>query len=145
MVIQFGIVSKKQCYAAYSGKLSSLVNYLSNYDKNLLMILILTLTSCNNLKVDCEVAAKEERKSECLLIFESLPVFGQRSLNPQGKNIETNEDCECKDVGSWWAKYENYIEKGDTIIKKKGELVFSIHKKDTVLNFNWECEGKVYK
>jgi hypothetical protein len=101
-------------------------------------------TSCNNLKIDCEAAAIEERKSECLLIFESMPAFGQRNLNLKGKNLE-NKNCECEDVGSWWATYKNYIEKGDTIIKRKGELIFSIHKKDTVLNFNWECKGKIYR
>ena len=41
--------------------------------------------------------------------------------------------------------YENYLEKGDTIIKCKEELIFSIHKKDAILNFNRECEVKVYK
>lgn len=33
---------------------------------------------------------------------------------------------------------------GDTLIKQKGELVFYIHKKDTILSIPWECEGKVY-
>ncbi len=41
--------------------------------------------------------------------------------------------------------YSHLISKGDTIIKKKGELIFSIHKKDTIYNFNWECDGKIYK
>jgi hypothetical protein len=45
----------------------------------------------------------------------------------------------------WWATYKKHIKIGDTIIKRNGELVFSIHKKDTVLSFNFECEGKVYK
>jgi hypothetical protein len=91
------------------------------------------------------VEVSGNRKTECLLIFESLPVFRQRSLNPRGENLERTKECECEDVGSWWAQYAKYLEKGDTIIKRKGELIFSIHKKDTVLNFNWECEGKVYK
>lgn len=113
--------------------------------KNLYVILVLVITSCNNLKLDCEAAASADRKTECLLIFESLPVFGQRSLNPKGKNLITNENCECLDDGAWWSQYKDYLSKGDTIIKRKGQLIFSIHKKDTVLNFNWECEGKIYK
>jgi hypothetical protein len=113
--------------------------------KRILLFLFLTVTSCNNLKVDCDGVAKEYRQTECILIFESLPVFQQRSLNPRGKDIITGKECECKEDGSWWSQYDKYLEKGDTIIKRKGELVFSIHKKDTVLNFNWECEGKIYK
>lgn len=97
------------------------------------------------MKVDCVAAANLDRQTECLLIFESLPIFGQRSLKPYGRHLLTNKKCNCEDIGGWWSSYEKYLEKGDTIIKKKGELIFSIHKKDTVLNFNWECEGKIYK
>ena len=39
----------------------------------------------------------------------------------------------------------NLEEQGDTIIKRKGEYAFNIHKRDTVLTFNVECQGKVYR
>lgn len=110
-----------------------------------MMLVTISFSACYNFKVDCEAAAMANRETECLLIFESLPVFGQRSLNTKGKHLKTKDNCECNDDGGWWTQYEDYLEKGDTIIKKKGELIFSIHKKDTVLHFNWECEGKIYK
>lgn len=30
---------------------------------------------------------------------------------------------------------------GDTIIKREGETILNIHKKDTILAWSWECEG----
>jgi hypothetical protein len=95
--------------------------------------------------IDCEANAKLARKQECLLIFEELPAFTSYSLDAKGKHLITKKECTCTDKNRWWAQYKEYLEKGDTIIKRKGELIFSIHKKDTVLTFDWECEGKVYK
>jgi len=102
------------------------------------------IISCLNPKLDCQKAAQENRQTECLLIFEDLPMSSPY-LNARGKHLYTKKDCECEDVGRWWITYTKFLEKGDTIIKRKGELIFSIHKKDTVMNFNWECEGKFYQ
>ena len=104
---------------------------------------IIITFSC--MHVDCEKSAKLARSQECLLIFKELPIFSSYKLDAKGKHLITKKDCTCSDENRWWAKYGNYLEKGDTIIKKKNELIFSIHKKDTILIFNWECEGKVYK
>ena len=59
--------------------------------------------------------------------------------------LKTGKDTLYDEENRWFSLYFENIEKGDTIIKKKGELVFSIHKKDTTFNFNWECQGKIYK
>ena len=112
--------------------------------KKLFYILILLfLFSCD--KIDCNTLAKQAKERECLLIVETLPVFTSPLLDASGKNLITKKQCTCSDGSRWWAQYRDDIEIGDTIIKKKGELVFSIHKKDTMLTFDWECEGKVYK
>ena len=37
------------------------------------------------------------------------------------------------------------MEIGDTIIKRKGELSMFVHKKDTVMVFKHNCQGKVYE
>jgi len=101
------------------------------------------LASCLN--SDCELLSKEARNRECLLIFEVLPSLYSYKLDAKGKHLITKEDCVCSDADRWWGQYKDYLEKGDTIIKRKGELVFYIHKKDTILQFNWECKGKIYK
>lgn len=105
--------------------------------------LLFLLASC--LKPDCELLSEEAKKRECLLIFEELPALYDYKLNAKGKNLTTKEDCVCSDADRWWVQYKDYLEKGDTIIKRKGELVFEIHKRDTILKYNWECEGKTYK
>ena len=99
--------------------------------------------SCNN--INCEKLAENARDRECKIIVQKMPKFFSPSLDAQGINPETGEQCTCSDGGRWWNQYTQYIEIGDTIIKKKGELIFSIHKKDTILSFKWECEGKVYQ
>ena len=33
---------------------------------------------------------------------------------------------------------------GDTLVKKEGELRVFIHKRDTVLVYHFECDGKIY-
>lgn len=111
--------------------------------KYFILPISLLLTSCLN--VDCRSSAELARNQECLLIFEKFPVFDTYSLDARGKHLYTKKECICSDTNRWWVQYKDYIAQGDTIIKKKGELVFSIHKKDTILNFNWECEGEIYK
>lgn len=61
------------------------------------------------------------------------------------KSLRTGKDTLYVEENRWFCKYYKNIEIGDTIIKRKGELLFNIHKKNAVLTFNWECEGKVYK
>ena len=97
-------------------------------------------------RTDCAYLSQMDRDNECLLIVEHFdkynPFFGFSGTNPY-----TNKKCDCINEQSyrWWNEYQEKIEIGDTIIKRKGELIFNIHKKDTVLSYNWECEGKIYK
>lgn len=107
------------------------------------MVTIL-FASCR-LEHNCDEISKSVRETECLLIFEKLPAFTSPYLNAEGKHLYTKRECTCKDNGRWWSSYREFLEKGDTVIKQKGELIFSIHKKDTILNFNWECDGKKYE
>ncbi len=107
------------------------------------LILFFMFISCS--QIDCDSSALIAKERECLLIFEDLPRFSSYKLDAKGKHLINKKECTCSDEGRWWVQYIEFLEKGDTIIKRKGELIFSIHKKDTVLNFDWECEGKIYK
>jgi hypothetical protein len=115
--------------------------------KNVVILFLLLcglMVSC--LKIDCDKAAQAARDRKCLLIIEKELSTSTPYLKAKGINLETGEPCECEDKGRWWVQYRDYMSVGDTIIKKKGELILNIHKKDTVLSFPWgECEGKVYK
>ena len=111
-----------------------------------IILLFFIVTACKPFG-DCELVGKEMKNDECLLVVEKIPGIRDNRFDYKGINPITKKKCDCDSQISdmWWAKYKEHIEIGDTIIKKKGELIFSIHKKDTVLNFDWECDGKLYK
>ena len=111
--------------------------------KALLIVTLLIFSSC--IQVDCNANASAFREIECLQIFEKLPTLESYRLKSEGKHLITGKDCVCDDGTRALGNYADILEKGDTIIKRKGELTFSIHKKDTVIVVKWECEGKVYE
>ena len=98
-----------------------------------------------SLEGSCENDAKIFKEIECLQIFERLPIYESYRLKSEGKSLITGEDCICDDGTRTLENYADILEKGDTIIKRKGELTFSIHKKDTIIVVKWECEGKIYE
>lgn len=112
-----------------------------------LNLLFLTLFSCGSQVENCALLANACRSDECLLIVKKVPGIRDGKFNYKGVNPLTQKECDCNSSISdrWWADYKDYIEIGDTLIKKKGELIFSIHKKDTIMSFNFECGDKVYK
>jgi len=112
----------------------------------ILFCVCLNLVSCGSAN-DCDSSAEDRRIDECLLIVKKIPSDTDERFDYGGTNPITKKDCDCNSKRSdlWWAKYKEHIQIGDTIIKKKGELIFSIHKKDTILSFNFECDGKTYK
>ena len=111
-----------------------------------LICMCLILFSCGP-TYDCEQIANAYRYDECLLIVKKEPGDLDDRFDYRGIDPVTQKGCNCNSSTSdrWWANYKEHIEIGDTIIKKQGELIFSIHKKDTILSFNFECDGKVYK
>lgn len=103
---------------------------------------IFTLTSCN---IDCDSLANHYRSEECLIIVDELSPATTTTMSIKGISIEDGKYTVSSENQRWWYTYRDQIERGDTIIKRKGELTFNIHKKDTILTYNWECEGQVYK
>ena len=109
----------------------------------ILLLGISLLSSC--LKPDCEGIVDFYRKQECTIILEKEPSTSQAYLDLYGADMNTGKPCHCKDNSRWWSTFSDNMSVGDTLIKRKGELVFYIHKKDTILSFPWRCEGKVYQ
>jgi len=44
-----------------------------------------------------------------------------------------------------WGIGEDEIDYGDVILKRKGALPLTIHKKDTIITHDWYCRGKPYQ
>jgi len=108
-----------------------------------LIIISFFINSC----IDCETLQKNYRTDECILIVKEKPGFGDTDFNFKGIHPFTKRQCDCRSDISyrWWSLYKKDIDINDTIIKKKGELIFSIHKSDTILRFNWKCKEKKYE
>lgn len=96
-------------------------------------------------KVDCEWHANGLRNEECLIIVTGLSSATSTTMSIKGISLVDGKYTVSSENQRWWYTYRDQIELGDTIIKRKGELTFNIHKKDTILSYNWECEGKVYE
>ncbi|AQX02272.1 hypothetical protein [Elizabethkingia anophelis] len=105
--------------------------------KNLLLLLTLIICiSC--MKVNCNELTKEMSNERCVLVVTNPPantVFFQA----KGYDPVTKKQGVCETSNRWWDLYSEEISKGDTIVKNKGSLVFSIHKKDTIINHTYKC------
>jgi len=102
------------------------------------------LYGCGDIKTDCNFFEKIRRDENCIMIVEIPPKPASVYFEAFGKNIENGKPCICKEESRWWATISDQIKKGDTIIKRKGELLFEIRKKDTILKFKWKCENGIY-
>lgn len=103
---------------------------------------LLFLTSC--LDINCEELKVVTQKEECNIIVMKKP-RNSVYFKLEGREPITNKPSVCKSENRWWSLYLEEIEVGDTVVKRKGELTFNIHKKDTIITHYWECEGKIYK
>ena len=99
------------------------------------LILCLFIISCTNCKRDTETALEEE----CNLVVEIPPSDYPYLFKTKGYVPVTNESVVCHNDSRWWSLYTKEIKVGDTIVKKKGELIFYIHKKDTIIAHEWVC------
>ena len=105
--------------------------------------MLISTFSCNQ-SSNCEAFMKIDKDSQCLMIVKKSQLLTGATLGFEGLNPFTQEKCDCNENNRWWYLYRNEIEIGDTIIKRKGELTFNIHKKDTIISHEWECDGKTY-
>ncbi|MCS4239711.1 hypothetical protein [Myroides odoratus] len=101
------------------------------------IMLLFSLSSC--LEVDCEANKNLVLAVECLQILEKKPSTSAYNMNSEGTHLVTGRKCNCKDETRWINNYKGLLEIGDTIIKRTGELTFSFHKQDTIIEVNWRC------
>jgi len=102
---------------------------MSKYFFVILLVSIL-LCSCG----DCEKSAQSYKNYNLEVILTERPyIYGDMKFI--GTKLNSNEITTTKVMGRWYRDYKNYMEIGDTVIKKRGELTMYIHKKDTVMAF----------
>lgn len=94
---------------------------------------------------NCEELKLMYLNQECIAVVRELPDKQNVYFKlKNGFNPHTEKKCNCSDEGRLWSRYISDINLGDTIIKKRGELTFSIHKKDSIIKHYWECGSKIY-
>jgi hypothetical protein len=131
-------------YESHTKKESLKENKLMKY--GILLGICLMVFSCGAFG-DCKTEAQDLKEDECLLVVRKIPIDTDSRFDFKGINPITDKECDCNSKTSdrWWTDYKELIEIGDTIIKKRGQLIFNIHKKDTILTFDFECNAKIYK
>jgi len=90
-------------------------------------------------RINHQSNAKRLAEEECILVVEIPPSsYTSDMFKAKGYSPLTKRPCECNHYNRWWSSYKDEIGVGDTIIKKKGELVFSIHKKDSIISHRYK-------
>ncbi len=111
--------------------------------KYLLFIIALSSITFNSC-INCEKSAQSYRTYDLEVILTERP-FIRGDMKFIGTKLNTDEITTTRIVGRWFRDYIDYMEVGDTVIKRKEELTLYVHKKDTVMVFKWDCQGKVYE
>ena len=99
------------------------------------LILCLFIISCTNCKKDTDSALEDE----CNLVVIIPPSEYPNLFKTKGYDPISKEEKFYEDGNRWLDFYKKEIEEGDTIVKKKGELIFYIHKEDTIIAHEWVC------
>ncbi|WP_461042719.1 hypothetical protein [Spirosoma harenae] len=110
----------------------------------LAIVALIVLSSACGSRGRCEQQAENYREQECMIKVEQRDIFGPW-FQIGGKDPTNGKQQMFADLGKWYLKFEDHVAVGDTVIKRKNELVFYIHKKDTVLTFPFECDGEIIK
>lgn len=102
----------------------------------ILIYFLLTLfQSC----INCERSSKLIADDEFNLVIEVPPAKYPNLFKTKGYDPISRDEKFYEDGNRWLDFYKKGIEKGDTIVKRKGELIFYIHKKDTIIAHEWVC------
>lgn len=108
--------------------------------KIVLLLIINSLYACG----DCDKSAQSYKKDNLEVVLTEEPfILGE--MNFVGTKLNSDRITTTKVMGRWYREYIEYMEVGDTIIKREGDLTMHIHKQDTTMVFKHICQGQVYE
>lgn len=105
------------------------------------LILLSTIIGCK--EVDCNDVKQAFYPEEYNLIVEESNV-DLTWIKIRGHVPETYKNSNIM-VHNNWRFDSASVDFGDTVVKRRGSLNITVHKKDTTLLFDWYCRGKTYK
>lgn len=111
-----------------------------------LFFCLIVLASCSQVKeVSCVEYAELVRGDYCNVVVDDFSK-DEYKFYLRGENPTTNKINTFKRINYTWGYwFVDKIAKGDTIVEKRGELKFYIHKRDSVLTFPFKCKGEIYE
>lgn len=106
-----------------------------------LSILTLFLISSCMTERGCEKGIRAYKSDEAYMILESKPKKRFEDYVLIGKDLNSGTDTTMRLKGRWYETMGKTWNTGDTVIKKKGELIITVHKTDNTVHFSeWTCE-----
>ena len=89
----------------------------------------------------CEKGKKYLKTHETYIILESKPKKRFEDYVLIGKDLYSGTDTTIRLKGRWYETLGKTWNSGDTVIKKKGELIITVRKMDNTVHFSeWTCE-----
>lgn len=108
----------------------------------IIVCVVIPAQSCLT-EASCEEAAEVVKLDSCNIIVSEFSKneykFFLSGINPTGR------PSTFKRINYTWGYW--FVDKiaiGDTVVKRKNELRFYIHKKDTIMVFPFKCKGEIY-
>ena len=100
------------------------------------VLFVILFYSC----IDCEKLDLSYRKDNLEVVLTAKPtIFGDMKF--VGTELNSSKINTTVMTRRWYREYIDSMQIGDTVIKRKGDIILSIHKKDTIINITWVCEG----
>lgn len=108
----------------------------------LILLLPLIIISCYS--EDCSESVEIFRKKSMEIICIEKPNITSRWYEVKGINPTTKKEVLHKALADeYYMVFKYQIQKGDTLIKKRGDLNIYIHKKGNIEVVPFECGGKL--
>lgn len=112
--------------------------------KTLVLCFFVTVAFSCDREATCAEAAESRRDDYCNIIIDDFSDNEYR-FYLKGRNPETCRVNTFRRINYLWGyRFVDKIAKGDTVVKKKGELKFYIHKKGNILSFPFKCGGETF-
>ena len=104
--------------------------------KNIIFVFLLVFfQSC----INCNRSSKFILEDEFNLVIEIPPSEYPNLFKTKGYDPISKKEKFYEDGNRWLDFYKKEFKLGDTIVKKRGEFTFYIHKKDTIIAHKWVC------
>ncbi|WP_159155867.1 hypothetical protein [Empedobacter brevis] len=101
------------------------------------LLLIPIIFSCNDMDKICKESQKMRLKHHCNIIVKNIKKQ-TLILEIEGVNPVSQKPSNYKDDTRGFQGVIKYTEKGDTVVKKEGELKLYVYKKDSIIICNVE-------